>query len=227
MASSGRITVLSLLTVLLFVVIGRADAVFDTYESIVFHPFTMDWGNTDCIPRDEDGDGSDDVNNCDPVNLVFLELNVNQVIGALELQGWGTTIIGSSQSLHFATDDLVAQSEQLVKTDTDSIITRYHVRLWQVPGQTHTVGAVHGEIIFIHNINTHWEDAETFLAGDLCVSNFSCDESALLPAQWDIQGQDSEWRGWNSNGRLTVITASKDRPPPVSYLPLVSVAPAP
>jgi hypothetical protein len=153
-----------------------------------------------------------------------LELNVNQVMGALELQGWGTTIIGGSQSLHFDTDDLVAQDEQLVKTVG---ITRYHVRLWQVPGQTNTVGAVHGEIILIHNINTHWEDAETVLTGDLCVSNFSCEESDLLTGQWEIQGKDFEWRGWNSNGRLTVIAASTNGPPPVSYLPLVSVAPAP
>ncbi len=224
MFRSVRVVMLSLITISFFILIGRADGVSDTYESIVFHPFTMDWTNTDCILRDEDGDGTDDVRNCDPVNLLFVDLDVNQVIGALDLQGWSTTILGSNQSLHFETDDLIGQSEQLVKTEGT---TRYHVRLWQVPGQSSTVGAVHGELIIVHTINTHWEEAEAFLGGDLCDLLFSCAESDLLPAQWDIQEQGTEWRGWNSNGRLTVVTASTKETLPANYLPLVTVSPAP
>lgn len=209
-----------MLIVSLFIVIARAEAVSDTYESIVFHPFTMDWDNADCIPMDEDGDGIDDVRNCDPVNLVFPDLTVSQVIAALELQGWETTIFGGVQSLHFETNELLDQSEQLIKIVGT---TRYHVRLWQVPDQAATVGAVHGETIIIHDLNTHWEDAEAFLAGDLCTSNFFCENSDLLVVQWDVQGLDAEWRGWTSNGRLTVIRASS---PAAVYLPIVSTSSA-
>ncbi len=94
-----------LIGVLALAVIGAtaALAVSDTYESVSFHPFTMDADNNTCVDWP-----AESTKNCDPVNLVFPEATWQQVLAALEAEGW-TSGGGSTQRLHFNDATLVPQ----------------------------------------------------------------------------------------------------------------------
>jgi hypothetical protein len=55
-----------------------------------------------------------------------------------------------------------------------------------------------------------WEDAEAFVAGQLCVSGSSCGSTGNLTQQLNIQsldpdGDPSTWRGWANDGSATVF----------------------
>ncbi len=180
-------------------------AVSDTYESVSFHPFTMDPDNNTCVDWPEES-----TKNCDPVNLVFPEATWQQVREALQAEGW-TSGSGSTQWLHFNDATLVPQDGQIVLQE--GFLHRYHLRLWQVPGSNPpvTLGAVHHEQgLFTHTIDMAWEDTEAFVAGQLCDSGSSCGSTGDLTQQLNIQSLDPDgdpgtWRGWANDGSATVF----------------------
>ena len=196
-----------LLGLLVLAVIGAAAAlaVSDTYQSVSFHPFTTDPDNTTCVDWPEES-----TKNCDPVNLVFPETTWQQVREALQAAGW-TSGSGSTQWLHFNDATLVPQDGQIVLQE--GFLHRYHLRLWQVPGSNPpvTLGAAHHEEgFFTHTIDMAWEDAEAFVAGQLCDSGSSCGSSGDLTQQLNIQSLDPDgdpgtWRGWANDGSATVF----------------------
>ena len=199
-----RIPLLSLL-VLAVIGVTAALAVSDTYESVSFHPFTMDPDNNTCVDWPEES-----TKNCDPVNLVFPEATWQQVREALQAEGW-TSGSGSTQWLHFNDATLVPQDEQIVLQE--GFFHRYHLRLWRVPGSNPpvTLGAAHHEEgLFTHTIDMAWEDAEAFVAGQLCDSGSSCGSTGDLTQQLNIQSLDPDgdpgtWRGWANDGSATVF----------------------
>ena len=199
-----RILLLGLL-VLALIGATAALAVSGTYESVSFHPFTMDPDNTTCVDWPEES-----TKNCDPVNLVFPDATWQQVSAALEAEGWASGS-GSTQWLHFNDAALVPQDGQLVLQE--GFLHRFHLRLWQVPGSNPpvTLGAVHHESGFLtHSIDMAWEDAEAFVAGQLCVSGSSCASTGPLVEQLDIQsldpdGDSNTWRDWANDGSATVF----------------------
>ena len=95
----------------------------------------------------------------------------------------------------------------------EGFFLRYHLRLWQVPGSNPpvTLGAVHHEEgLFTHTIDMAWEDAEAFVAGQLCDSGSSCGSTGDLTQQLNIQSLDPDgdpgtWRGWANDGSATVF----------------------
>ncbi len=197
-----------LLGLLVLAVIGAtaALAVSDTYKSVSFHPFTTDPDNNTCVDWPEES-----TKNCDPVNLVFPESIWQQVRAALEAEGWTTLESGSTQHLHFDSATTLPQDEQLFLRE--DLFNRYHMRLWQVPGSglPVTQGAVHHEgRLITHTIDMAREDAEAFVAGQLCGSGFPCASTGPLVEQLVIQsldpdGDSNTWRGWANDGSATVF----------------------
>jgi len=210
LALAASLTLTALLT-------GSAAADTDLFLDVNFHSFTLDGGNSTCVPYDDSDVGQ--TRNCDPVNLIFPGRTWQEVRDLLSADGWSDCCSGSGQSLHY--DDgagLYAEAEQLVKPATYG--DRAHIRLWQAPGDTLvTLAAVHHEeLIFLsHVIDMDWELAEAAVAGALCDPN--C-EQAYLPTQDNIQGKDGEWRGWGNNGSATVIPApgTPDDPPTITII---------
>jgi PKD repeat protein len=192
---------------------GSAAANTDPFLDVNFHSFTLDSSNSTCIPYD-DGDVGP-TRNCDPVNLIFPDRTWQQVRDLLLADDWSTSGGGSSQWLHYNGPELYVENEQLYKPGT-LFGPRYHIRLWQAPGETLvTFAAVHHED-FLHNINLDWEQAEAAVASALCDPN--C-QQAYLPTQVTIQGEDGEWRSWGNNGSATVIPApgTPNQPPTASF----------
>jgi hypothetical protein len=204
---------------LTLIVAGLVTADTDQHQDISFHPFTLDGGNSTCVSYDDPEIGS--TRNCDPVNLFFAGMIIQDVRAVLEEKLWTTSGFGSSQSLHYEEGGLFNQDLQLYLNESDN--RRYHVRLWQIPGEAGVLGAVHHEqgVIF-HTIDMSWEAAEASIADQLCGDIFICGNSERLPLQVTIQnaqsGQENAWRDWENNGVLTVISRVTDR----VYLPLVS-----
>ena len=193
---------------LLLFFMNTAEAVSDTVEGLAFHPFTMDANNGTCVDWEEPNGPT---RNCDPVDLIFPSQSVTEVGDRLQALGWSTSGIGSTQWLHFDDETLQTQEAQLYLNESSTL--RYHIRLWAAPGSTlTTIGAIHHESGFlVHTIDMSWEDAEAFVAGQLCGAGLSCRSSELLSWQNDIQSQDpdgnaDEWRGWANDGRVSIIS---------------------
>lgn len=204
MRISRRTLALPFISLLLLLFANIASAVSDTYGGVLFHPYTMDPNNDTCVPWTENGTAT---RNCDPVNLIFPEQTVIDVHAELAGKGWSTSGFGSDQLLHFA-DENIFLTQNLQLYWNENISSRYHIRLWQAPGNIlMTLGAVHHESGFIvHTIDRSWEDSEVFVAGLLCGGGFTCDETGLLFEQYDnIQGGAPVWRNWENNGSATVI----------------------
>lgn len=177
---------------------AASDSYSDSSGSVSFHPFTLvrDGG---CVPDAEHlGQG-----NCDPINLIFPGKTWQQVRDALQARGWKVGL-GSTQWLHFADSTFYQQDVQLITQDRGG--TQYHIRLWQVRGETSTLtlGAVHHERRdgSTHIIDRDWDKAEAYVAGQFCGG--TC-EKASLTNQATIQGNDGEWRGWLNDAQATVI----------------------
>jgi hypothetical protein len=173
--------------------------------TVAFHPFTIP-PNTGCVRWAEDG-----TYNCDPVNLVFANRSPGQVRDLLRAKGWTTFDLGSTQSLHFGTDTRYAQDIQVFRADGRNSAgesLRYHMRLWRVRGalSTVTVGAAHHErrVGFSDIIDRSWDVSEAFVAGHLCPAG-GCFTTAALPKQKQMQGGDSEWRGWANDASATIF----------------------
>jgi hypothetical protein len=145
---------------------------------------------------------------CDPVNLVFPGKSVVDVELALRQAGWTGWGIGSVQFVRVdGTPELQRQQLQLFKPDQDSSngLSRYHIRLWELPGPI-TIGAVHHETALpLHRLDSDWEQAEQAVRDDLCPIASACEESAVLQAQLAVQGDDEIWRGLRNDARMTVI----------------------
>ncbi len=198
---------IALLGLLVLAAIGTTPAfsVSDTYGGVFFHPFTTDPDNNTCVDWLEES-----TKNCDPVNLVFPNMTWQQVGEAFQAEGW-TSGSGSTQWLHFNDATLVPQDGQIVLQE--GFFLRYHLRLWQVPDSDPplTLGAVHHEEgLFTHTIDMAWEDAEAFVAGQLCGSGFPCASTGPLVEQLVIQsldpdGDSNTWRGWANDGTATVF----------------------
>jgi hypothetical protein len=184
----------------------------DVVGTATFHPFTMDSTNTTCVPWANEPSGP--TRNCDPVDLVFPGKTWQQVQTTLKQRGWTSLGQGSTQVLHFANASvLVSQSAQLFLRD--GFFTRYHVRLWQVPGANPpvVVAAVHHErTLGSDTIDRSWEASEAFIASQLCTPRIgSCSASPVMTQQAAIQagtpgGTATSWRGWANDARATVIS---------------------
>jgi hypothetical protein len=191
-----------------------AAAESDVYLGVAFHPFTLDEDNTTCVDYVDSDIGP--TRNCDPVNLVFPGRTWMQVRDLLLNDSWSLSGGGSSQWQHYDDAQLYVEDEQLFKPGT-LFGPRYHVRLWQAPGDTLvTFGAVHHEDFF-HNIDMSWEEAEAYVASALCDPD--CQQTALLPVQNEIQGGAGEWRGWANNGSVTVIPGPSTPTPTATNTP--------
>ena len=141
----------------IIIMTDSAAADTDLYLGVAFHPFTLDEDNTTCVDYVDSDIGP--TRNCDPVNLVFPGRNWMQVRDLLLNDSWSLSGGGSSQWLHYDDAQLYVEDEQLFKPGT-LFGPRYHIRLWQAPGDTLvTFGAVHHED-FIHNIDMSWEEAD-------------------------------------------------------------------
>ena len=187
------------------VVIRRVGLIPGGWRGASFHPFTLERANEACVPWAAPSMGS--TRNCDPINLVFSEMTWQEASYALQQKGW-TSGIGSTQQLHLkGVASLKDQDAQLILPDG---LSRYHIRLWQAPGPV-TLGAVHHENSLIHIIDRVWEDAEAFVAGQLCTSGFSCGAPSELTDQRRIQkledGNPDTWRAWANDGSATVMTS--------------------
>jgi PKD repeat protein len=201
--------------ILMLAMTGSAAAETDDYLGVAFHPFTLDGDNNTCVPWTDSDVGQ--TRNCDPVNLVFPGRTWMEVRDLLLDESWSLSGGGSSQWLHYDGQALYIENEQLYKPGT-IFGPRYHIRLWQAPGNTLvTFAAVHHEDFF-HNIDMAWEQAESNVANALCAP--ACEQSGLLTQQDAIQGEDGEWRGWANNGSATVIPAPSptDLPPTVDIV---------
>ena len=209
------LTLLGYLIVMLAMT-GTAAAETDVYSGVAFHPLTLDEDNSTCIPWTDSDIGQ--TRNCDPVNLIFPGRTWMEVRDLLLSQGWSTIGLGSGQWLHYDGPDVYPEDEQLYKSDGNN--TRYHIRLWQAPGNTLvTFAAVHHEsVILVHTIDMAWEQVEAFVGQQLCAPD--CEQTGPLAEQIRMQGGDEEWRGWANNGSATVIPApaSPDMPPTVNIV---------
>ncbi|UCG24928.1 MAG: hypothetical protein JSW55_02735, partial [Chloroflexota bacterium] len=196
-----RVLLLSLTVMVMMILMARsAAAETDTYLGVAFHPFTLDDENNTCVDFDDSDIGP--TRNCDPVNLVFPGRTWQEVRDLLLDDDWSLSGGGSNQWLHYDGTELHVEDEQLFKPGT-LLGPRYHIRLWQAPGETLvTFAAVHHEDI-IHNIDMAWEEAEAYVASALCSPD--CQQTGLLTVQSGIQGGDGEWRGELNNGSATVI----------------------
>jgi hypothetical protein len=228
MRFSRPLIVLALLLLLLVVTVGLATAVSDSIGGLAFHPYTMDGSNSTCVPWNEPATGA--TRNCDPVNLLFLGMDVVTVQAALTGQGWSTTSIGTIQQIHFADEsDLVDQDAQMAH---GGLFNRYHIRLWQTPDGTSTLAAVHHESgYFQHTIDADWEAAETFVHDQFCGISLSCSSSAGLTQQVTIQATDydgdgdtSTWRTWTNDGMVTILQVSEPPPPQPQMLLAIVVS---
>ena len=207
--------VIALVLTLAVLLTGSAAAETDSYMGISFHPFTLDGSNNTCVDFFDVDIGQ--TRNCDPVNLVFPGRTWTEVRDMLVADDWSLSGGGSSQGLHY--DDGAGpyvEDEQLFKPGT-LFGPRYHIRLWQAPGDILvTFAAVHHED-FIHNIDMDWEQAEINTASALCGPD--CEQTGELVIQVQIQGDDELWRSWWNNGSATVIpaAASSNEPPIASF----------
>ena len=191
----------SLTAVIMMIIMARSAAAdTDVYLGVAFHPFTLDDENNTCVDFNDSDIGP--TRNCDPINLVFPGRTWQEVRDLLLGDDWSLSGGGSNQWLHYDGTELHMEDEQLFKPGT-LLGPRYHIRLWQAPGETLvTFAAVHHEDV-IHNIDMAWEDAEAYVANALC--NPDCQQTGLLTVQSAIQGGDGEWRGELNNGSATVI----------------------
>lgn len=226
MRFSRPLMVLVLLLLLLVATVGLATAVSDSIGGLAFHPYTTDGSNTTCVPWDEPATGA--TRNCDPVNLLFLGMDVATVQAALIGQGWSTTSIGTIQKIHFADESVLV--EQNVQLANGGLFSRYHIRLWQTPDGTSTLAGVHHESGFLqHTIDADWETAEAFVAGQFCGASLSCTSSDDLNQQLYIQSLDDDkdparWRTWRNDGAVTILAPSEPPPPPPPPPPQVLLA---
>lgn len=170
--------------------------------------FTVDPGNADCVPATELGTGATRL--CDPINLIFPNQSLATVVARLQAAGWSNGS-GSTQWLRFSTNTLVPVEWQLGRQDGPDPTQRYHVRLWQVAPNL-TVGNVHHEHGTPHQIDMAWDQAEAFLAAQLC--SWWCQQLPLA-AQSALQGDSMLWRGWPNDAVATVIPAQPPATPPV------------
>jgi hypothetical protein len=184
---------------------GSAGAVTDSYDGVVFYPFTMAPGNMDCVDWHDDVAGW--AKNCDPVDVLFPGQTLDVVIARLHAAGWIDTG-GGTQYLYFADQASVAAEAQLAIADGNDPTMRYHVRLWQA-GPTLVVGGVHHEHGTPHKIDLDWDAAEAFLAHDLCSSWCA---RAYLPTQDAMQNHTGTWRGWANDATATVIPLAPPAP---------------
>ncbi len=173
-----------------------------------FHPFTSSPGNESCIPAVDGGSGPP--NSCDPINLVFDGVALDVAVGAFIDAGWTTIGFGSTQLLFFDDEQrLRPQNVQLFLQN--SLDERFHMRLWGAAdpgGNVVIIGAVHHERGFInHAIDRDWEAAERRVRDDLCEDGpFRCRGNSTLKEQLEIQGDDTEWRGWTNDGKPALIS---------------------
>ncbi len=208
---------------------GSAAAETDVYLGVAFHPFTLDGGNDTCVDYNDADIGP--TKNCDPVNLVFPGRSWMEVRDLLMTDDWDTGGAGSDQWLHYDGTQLYMQNVQLYKQAT-LFSPRYHIRLWQAPGDILvTFAAVHHED-WLHTIDMDWEEAEAYVAAALCDPD--CDQTGPLATQIGIQrdeGDAGTWRTnaagtrrWINDGSATAIPAPgpPDDPPEVTiFLPAV------
>ena len=172
-----------------------------------FHPFTSDPDNDGCAPSaDAVGNVSSD---CDPINLVFEDLSLEDIVAALRGAGWVTVGLGSVQWLAFGgPGGPTAQDAQLFFAD--ALDERLHLRVWTAASNSDTpvvLGAVHHEQgILTHRIDQDWERAEQRLRAMLCAgSGLVCEQGQPIALQLAIQGNDERWRGWVNDGRPTLV----------------------
>ena len=208
---------LAVLIGVLFVAALATRALTDTEPdpvagAVAFHPFTIDAPAGGC-PLWADLDGTA-TRNCDPVNLIFPGTTWQEVQEALFAVGWLPYGIATSQTLHFGAAAAYPQDAHVFWPEGAGL--QYHVRLWQMRGVPSpvTVGAVHHErtVNFRHVIDLAWDEAEAFLAGQLCQGRVSCSATAVLAEQAVIQAEDFDgdndpatWRGRANDARATVI----------------------
>ena len=164
------------------------------------YPFTLD-GCTDA--------GVGERRSCDPVNLVFPSASLPEVEAALIEQEWSTAGIGGVQFLFLhESGTLLSQHAQLFRAAapaSNGQPARYHIRLWELPGDL-TVGAVHHESgLLQHVIEDDWEAAEAVVRSSLCATARSCSTTLAFPDQLQLQGGDEEWRGTRNDGVPTII----------------------
>ena len=164
-----------------------------------FESFTTNPGKEDCLLYDTG------VRYCDPVNLVFLGQTLEDVKLSLLAAGWiNSTRRGSDQFLRSQTQGFRQQDLQLLFYE--SLRSRYHVRLWDVPGQMMVVGAVHHEEgVYHHKIDMDWDEAQRFVEKQFCGDE--CGTSELLSNLSFVQGDTESWRGLANDGRAALISA--------------------
>jgi hypothetical protein len=169
----------------------------ESYRGTAFYPFTLG----DCTPARADSHGR---GICDPVNLIFPERTWTEVLEEMKELDWTPLGLATNQWLQLGVQSvLFKQNTHLFFWQRDG--SRYHIRLWQA-GST-TFGAVHYEkAITTHVIDKDWEDAEAFVAEQLCPDKAVCRLTELLTHQQSIQGGNEYWRGWKNDARATVIS---------------------
>lgn len=171
-----------------------------------FGPFTLRF--------DDDEDGSVDVREFDPINLVFPGLTLEAVFAAFERAGWRKATSGAVQSLNLEDGSFIEQAAQMAFYDEDD--HRYHVRFWAVP-EPAVLAAVHHEREFlregriIHRVDAGFEVAEAFVVDNLLgAGQFTRERRAHLDEQARRQrgdGDSREWRGWENHPRASVMRA--------------------
>jgi hypothetical protein len=172
-----------------------------------FGAFTIDAANDDCVPMNVPGLGPTRL--CDPINLVFPDQSLAAVVARLQAAGWQNTS-GTVQWLQAGDSTaLVPVGWQLGWPDGPDPTQRNHVRLWQIAPDL-TVGNVHHEHGEPHKIDMAWDQAEAFVAAQLCSS--WCGHLAL-ESQATLQGG-AVWRGWSNDTVATVIPANAPATPP-------------
>jgi hypothetical protein len=192
---------LSLTTPLAAICASDGVDVAPPFDIAALHPFSLD-GCREVTP-----DGRDR-GSCDPLNLVFPDSSAADVQESLVSAGWTVSGFGSPQTvLIIETHRQISQTLQLFKEDRGTLEgpgSRFHLRLWEVPGGP-TVGAVHHEAgLFVHFIDQDWEAAEAEVRQDLCTAA-DCSTGPRLEEQSRLQGGDDEWRGRHNDARPTHI----------------------
>ena len=141
----------------------------DLAIGVEFHPFTSSPGSGTCVAVVDPALGPP--NSCDPVNLLFLDMELAEVTDALSSGGWTDIGLGSTQWLFFETNRILQpHNRQLFRLD--GVDQRFHMRLWATldeEGRTVVIGAVHHERGFTnHSIDRDWEAAEDRIVTDIC-----------------------------------------------------------
>jgi hypothetical protein len=144
----------------------------------------------------------------DPINLIFECISLEEIEGYLSTKGW------KSISYPLAVDQVIpipdsynkkTQDLQLVGPEQYTILKRYHIRLWNINGQSIAASVHHDAFRFLGHVATDFESAEQYFA-DQCEKN---PDWEVFRDHIDLDNRISGYEQPFNNGKATMIRRKK------------------